>query len=76
MSKILITGGAGYVGSVLTPYLLNKGHKVTVIDLMIYGEEVLKKNKNLRIIKGDIRDRNLLEKELIESHYPKYLPLM
>ena len=64
MSKILITGGAGYVGSVLTPYLLNKGHKVTVIDLMIYGEEVLKKNKNLRIIKGDIRDRNLLEKEL------------
>ena len=64
MSKILITGGAGYVGSVLTPYLLNKGHKVTVIDLMIYGEEVLKKNKNLRLIKGDIRDRNLLEKEL------------
>ena len=44
MSKILITGGAGYVGSVLTPYLLNKGHKVTVVDLMIYGEEVLKKN--------------------------------
>ena len=66
MSKILITGGAGYVGSVLTPYLLNKGHKVTVIDLMIYGEEVLKKNKNLRIIKGDIRDRNLLEKELAD----------
>jgi nucleoside-diphosphate-sugar epimerase len=64
MSKILITGGAGYVGSVLTPYLLNKGHKVTVIDLMIYGEEVLKKNKNLRVIKGDIRDHNLLEKEL------------
>ena len=66
MSKILITGGAGYVGSVLTPYLLNKGHKVTVIDFMIYGEEVLKKNKNLRIIKGDIRDRNLLEKELTD----------
>ena len=66
MNKILITGGAGYVGSVLTPYLLNKGHKVTVIDLMIYGEEVLKKNKNLRIIKGDIRDRNLLEKELTD----------
>ncbi len=66
MSKILITGGAGYVGSVLTPYLLNKGHKVTVVDLMIYGEEVLKKNKNLRIVKGDIRDRNLLEKELTD----------
>ena len=64
MSKILITGGAGYVGAVLTPYLLSKGHKITVIDLMIYGEEVLIKNPNLRVIKGDIRDTNLLEKEL------------
>ena len=64
MRKILITGGAGYVGAVLTPYLLNEGHKITVIDLMIYGEEVLNKNPNLRIIKGDIRDTNLLKKEL------------
>jgi nucleoside-diphosphate-sugar epimerase len=64
MSKILITGGAGYVGAVLTPYLLDKGHKITVIDLMIYGKEVLSKNPNLKIIKGDIRDTNLLEKEL------------
>ena len=64
MSNILITGGAGYVGAVLTPYLIKKGHKVTVIDLMIYGEEVLKKNKNLRIVKGDIRDCNLLNREL------------
>jgi len=62
--KILITGGAGYVGAVLTPYLLNKGHKITVIDLMIFGEETLGKNSNLRIIKGDIRDTNLLKKEL------------
>ena len=64
MQKILITGGAGYVGSVLTPYLLSKGYKVTVIDLMIYGEDVLKRNINLRIIKGDIRDKKLLEKEI------------
>ena len=64
MSKILITGGAGYVGSVLTPYLLTRGHKVSVIDLMIYGKEVLKKDKNLKIIKGDIRNKNLLEKIL------------
>jgi len=64
MSKILITGGAGYVGAVLTPYLLNKGHEVTVLDLMIYGENVLEKKKNLRIVKGDIRDQNLLSKEL------------
>ena len=65
MSKILITGGAGYIGAVLTPYLLNKGHKVTVIDLMIYGKDVLRKHPNLRIIEGDIRNRNLLEKVLI-----------
>ena len=64
MSEILITGGAGYVGSVLTPYLLMRGHKVSVIDLMIYGKEVLKKDKNLKIIKGDIRNKNLLEKIL------------
>jgi len=64
MSRILVTGGAGYVGSVLTPYLLSKGHKITVIDLMIYGQEVLKNNINLKIIKGDIRDQNLLRKIL------------
>ena len=64
MSKILITGGAGYVGAILTPYLLSKGHKVTVIDLMIYGKDVLNTHPNLKIIEGDIRDTNLLEKAL------------
>lgn len=67
MNKILITGGAGYVGAALTPYLLSKGHKVSVIDLMIYGNDVLKKNPNLEIIKGDIRDQNLLNK-LLPNH--------
>ena len=41
MIKILITGGAGYVGSILTPHLINKGHKITVIHLKIYGKNVL-----------------------------------
>tara|TARA_A100001015_G_scaffold302493_1_gene390751 strand:- start:384 stop:1364 length:981 start_codon:yes stop_codon:yes gene_type:complete len=67
MSKILITGGAGYVGAMLTPYLLSKGHKVTVLDLMIYGENVIKKHKSLNVVKGDIRDSNLLKK-LIPGH--------
>ena len=67
MSKILITGGAGYVGAVLTPYLLSRGHKVTVIDLMIYGKDVLRIHPNLRIIEGDIRNRNLLE-EVLPNH--------
>jgi nucleoside-diphosphate-sugar epimerase len=66
MKKIFITGGAGYVGSVLTPYLINKGHTITVFDLMLYGD-TLKKGKNLNIIKGDIRNAELL-KEAIKGN--------
>jgi nucleoside-diphosphate-sugar epimerase len=49
--NILITGGAGYVGSKLVPQMLKLGHKVTVLDLMIYGENVLDNHKNLKKIK-------------------------
>lgn len=63
MRKIFITGGAGYVGSVLTPYLLKKGYEISVFDLMIYGN-TLDPHKNLNIIKGDIRDYRLLEKNI------------
>jgi len=66
MKKIFITGGAGYVGSVLTPYLIKKGHMITVFDLMLYGN-TLKKGKNLNIIKGDIRNTELL-KEAIKGN--------
>ena len=65
--KILVTGGAGYVGAVLVPRLLREGHKVTVIDLMIYGENVVSEHKNLKMIKGDIRNQTLL-KSLISGH--------
>lgn len=65
--NILITGGAGYVGSKMVPELLKLGHKVTVLDLMIYGENVLDNHKNLKKIKGDIRNHNLLKK-IIPGH--------
>lgn len=61
--NILITGGAGYVGSVLTPHLLTLGHSVTVIDLFIYGN-TLSPHPKLKIVEGDIRDKKLLEKQL------------
>lgn len=64
MKKIFITGGAGYVGSKLVPKLISLGYKVTVLDLMIYGEDVLQNHDNLKKIKGDIRDEKLLEKIL------------
>lgn len=59
---ILVAGGAGYVGSKLVPALLEKGYKVTVLDLYLYGEDVLKKHPNLTEIKGDIRDISVVEK--------------
>lgn len=65
--KVLVTGGAGYVGAVLIPKLLDKGYQVKVIDLYIYGDEVLgavKGHPNLKEVKGDIRDQALLEKEV------------
>ena len=60
MKRIFVTGGGGYVGSSLIPRLLNDNFKVIVLDLFIYGEEVLKPHKNLTIIKGDIRNQDLL----------------
>jgi nucleoside-diphosphate-sugar epimerase len=57
MSKVLITGGAGYVGSRLVPQLLELGHEVTVYDILYYGCDFLPtENPNLKIIDGDLRD--------------------
>ncbi len=66
-SSVYVTGGGGYVGSILIPKLLDAGYKVSVIDLFIYGEEVLPDHPNLTKIKGDIRDAELL-KQTIPGH--------
>jgi len=67
IKNVLVTGGGGYVGSVLIPKLLDHGYGVRVLDLFIYGEQVfddVKENPNLELYKGDIRDQSLLRKIL------------
>jgi len=66
-SRILVTGGAGYIGSVLTPMLLADGHEVTVLDNFMYGPNSLMEccaNERFRVIRGDARDRELIQKAL------------
>lgn len=64
--RILLTGGCGYVGSVLTPKLLERGHNVTVYDIMWFGN-FLKEHLNLKLIRGDIRNIDAVPMEGIDA---------
>lgn len=67
MENILVTGGAGYKGSLLIPNLLNLGYKVTLFDNFSWGYKPIlhfASNENLKIIKGDIRDKKLISEEV------------
>lgn len=65
LKNILLTGGAGYVGSLLTPQLLRKGYRVTVFDKMYYGNDFLPKDDSaLSLIEGDIRDTASLRRAM------------
>ena len=64
INTVLVTGGAGYVGNVLVPLLLESNYKVIVYDAMFFYDDTLPNNNNLQIIKGDIRDIKLFESSL------------
>lgn len=73
--KILVTGGAGYIGSILVPELLKKKYEVIVIDNFMYNQTSLLdccNNKNLTIVRGDVRSKNIIAKHLrnVDAIFP------
>lgn len=68
--KILVSGGAGYIGSVLVPNLLDQGHEVTVIDNFIFKQTSLAssiRKENLHLVFGDVRDEALMKPLLAKA---------
>jgi nucleoside-diphosphate-sugar epimerase len=68
--NILITGGGGYIGSVLTPYLLRAGHSVTVLDSFLFQQATLADcchYDRFAVVRGDCRDDNLVRKLLAKA---------
>lgn len=73
--KILVTGAAGYIGSVMVPQILQKGYKVIAIDNFMYNQASLLDccyHKNLTIIRGDARNKELISGQLkkVDAIFP------
>jgi len=72
MKKILITGGAGYIGSLLTTELVTLGHKVTVVDLLKYSSSSLNhlyNYKNFNFIHADVQNNKIMKKLILKNDY-------
>ena len=68
--NILITGGAGYLGSIVTPHLLNKGHEVTVLDNFLFRQNSLADcchYESFNVVRGDCRDASILKNLLKDA---------
>lgn len=63
MQRVLVTGGAGYIGSTLVPMLLERGYHVTVVDSFMFGQDSLSAvchHRHFDLIRGDVRDKNVM----------------
>jgi|TARA_B110000259_G_C14005619_1_gene397849 nucleoside-diphosphate-sugar epimerase len=67
MKKIFITGGGGYCGSQLVPFLLKEGFHITIYDTFFFGHDHLPINNYLKLIKGDIRDIDKVENAIDDN---------
>ena len=72
MKKILITGGAGYIGSILATKLVELGHRVTVVDLLKYSTSALNhlyNSKNFEFIHANVMDKKIMKKLISKNEY-------
>jgi nucleoside-diphosphate-sugar epimerase len=70
MKRVLVTGGAGYIGSTLIPDLLSNNYHVTVVDNFMYKQTSLAssvKHKNLSLVFGDVRDQSLMKSVVLKA---------